>query len=462
MKIAVSDLVQQLNATTTPTFHPDLEFSGLKVNTDSRALLTGDIFFPLKGEHFDGHVFLKQAFDKGACFAFCEHTYFQQHPELDALPLVLIEDTLKTYQKLGQIWRRKLNPQVIAITGSSGKTSTKEILYQLVSQQFNTLKTEGNFNNEIGVPKTLLRLEASHQVCLVEMGMRGLGQIQELADIAEPDIGIISNIGPVHISELGSIENVAKAKWELADYLAQNAGHLVIPDDDPHLRRLAKTRSALPNIIWTGSSEKSQLKWESDTAHTDSQLLTYQWLGKQHKATLNLPGLHQLKNLLNCIGAALQLQGFHLPQHIELKVPTIFGRSETFHTPTMTLVNDAYNANPDSMRASLDVLKTVQAQRKVAVLGFMGELGPQSHQFHVELGQHVDQLNLDLVCVIGDGARGIAEGITQTPSLFYDQKKEAISDLPGHLKAGDHILIKASRSAGLEDIFEALKSPPGP
>lgn len=220
---------------------PVSEIDPQAISTDTREITSGSVFIPLVGDKFDGHRFLVQAFEQGASLAFCSQNHYEAHQdELSGLALILVEDTLNAYQSLATFWRRLLKIPVIAITGSSGKTSTKEILNQVLTPFFKVHRTEANFNNQIGVPKTLLALRPEHQVAIVEMGMRGLGQIAELCEIAQPDYGVITNIGPVHLSELGSMENIIRAKWELADYLQAHQGTLSINHENTHLRAKAQ------------------------------------------------------------------------------------------------------------------------------------------------------------------------------------------------------------------------------
>ncbi|MEZ0372752.1 MAG: UDP-N-acetylmuramoyl-tripeptide--D-alanyl-D-alanine ligase, partial [Candidatus Sericytochromatia bacterium] len=245
-----------------------------ELSTDSRQLQPGSVFLPLIGDSFDGHRFLQQAFAQGARLAFCAESYFQAHQaELADLALIRVADTLAAYQSLARSWRRLMGIPVIAVTGSSGKTSTKEILFQVLSPFFRVHRSQANYNNQVGVPKTLLELRPEHALCLVEMGMRGLGQIHELCSVAEPDYGIITNIGPVHLSELGTMENVARAKWELADWLQAHAGLLAINADNSWLHDLGLSYPG--RLVRCGRGADDDLQMLESTAAAGSQRIRY-------------------------------------------------------------------------------------------------------------------------------------------------------------------------------------------
>lgn len=429
-----------------------------QISTDTRSLQPGDLYVPLRGAHFDGHHYLKEAFEAGAALALCESSVFeQQQTQLDHLPLILVENTLRAYQALARFWHRQLGTPVIAVTGSSGKTSTKEILYQILQKQFRVHRTAANLNNEIGVPQTLLALQASHQLCIIEMGMRGPGQIAELCAIAEPDYGIITNIGPVHLSELGSQEAIAAAKWELAHYLADHGGLLVINANNSWLQQLSTdyTGRLLRCGQATQQAEADLILLESHP-HLQGQQIRYRYQNQDLYATLDLDGEHQALNLLCCLGVLSACSP--LPDRLQISVPRLTGRQEEINLkPDLVLINDSYNANPDAMRAALHVLARRSGQR-IAILGQMAELGPDAENFHFELGQFCQTLALDQIVVIGSEASAIAEGFGADRSWFYADKVHAATELPRRLaNVKGQILVKASRSAKLEDIVNAFR-----
>lgn len=427
------------------------------ISSDTRNLSKGDVYLPLRGEHFDGHHFIFQAFAAGAQRAFCERAYYQAHQnELKAFNLILVENSLKALHTLARAWRSQLGIPVIAITGSSGKTSTKEILAQVLSPFFEVHRTAQNYNNEIGVPKTLIELRPEHDICILEMGMRGLEQIQVLCEIAAPDYGIISNIGPVHLSELGTQENIAQAKWELAEWLTQHQGILAINAENTYLTNLAEKYTG--QIYRCGKQAGADLRLISCKPHAQEQEIFYSLPdGTQNSVRLDLQGEHQALNLLTCL-AILYALGKRLPEGHTLHIPRLFGRQEQYILPSgPTLIHDAYNANPDSMRAALKVLQQTEGQR-IAVLGKMAELGPEAERFHFELGQFCDSLHLEHVYIIGSEAKAILDGLQAVPGTYLRDNQTASALLPSLLENASTVLFKASRSAGLEEVVNTLVS----
>lgn len=431
-------------------------FTPEQIITDTRQLKPGCLFVPLKGANFDGHHFLAHAHQNGALLSLCERAY-----ATDTVgPLVVVEDSLRAYQYLARAWRRKLNPIVIGITGSSGKTSSKEILAALLLHSGSVHKTQANYNNDVGVAKTLLQLQPQHRWAVVEMAMRGLGQIAVLAETAEPNIGLITNVGQAHLGELGSIDNIATAKWELADYLGTHQAPIALLRQDPLLAGKATTKNA-PPILWCGDQPSDTIQLLETHVTEKGQWLRYR-TGEQapRTITINLGGRHQIDNLLLGLAVLYDLQ-ITLPEHLDLEVPILFGRQETLVTANgVTLINDAYNANPDSMKAALQMLVADPrpCERKWAVLAFMGELGEDSDRFHTEVGEFCAHLPLAGLGVIGAGAQAIATAAVghDFPVFYWDSHEAAIDGLKELLQRGDLVLLKASRSMQLETIVQAL------
>jgi UDP-N-acetylmuramoyl-tripeptide--D-alanyl-D-alanine ligase len=443
--------------------HPEQMFRA--ITTDTRTLQPGDLFIPLKGETFDGHDHVQQALEAGATGFLWEED--RDDPAFDwpeATVVITVEDTLKAYGDIARYWRRLVNCLVVAVTGSSGKTSTKEFLAETLRRNWRIVKTEANFNNEIGVPRTLLELRPGDQIAVVEMGMRGAGQIAYLADIAEPDIGVITSIGPAHLELLGSMENIAAAKWELADYLEEHGGQLVLPGDDANLRGLG------------GTFPHDRLHWTSlDPANDWAELVvTEQWLedGKQRfryrdqqgttrTATISLPGEHQVSNALLAIltGKILEMP---LPAEIPILPSPLMGRGEELKLKEVTFINEAYNANPASMTVTLQTFAKLHG-RKVAVLGEMRELGPTSADLHRGVGSEFAKLPIDMLVTVGYGARAIAEAAIAEgfPSHAVRQTDDSVSAagiLLKELLPGDQVLLKASRGVRLEDILIEVRN----
>jgi UDP-N-acetylmuramoyl-tripeptide--D-alanyl-D-alanine ligase len=441
------------------------------ITTDTRTLQPGDLFVPLKGETFDGHDHVMAALAAGATGFLWEED--RPDPAFDwpeSTVCITVEDTLKAYGDIARYWRRLVNCLVIAVTGSSGKTSTKEFLAETLRRNWRVVKTEANFNNEIGVPRTLLELRPGDQIAVVEMGMRGAGQIAYLADIAEPDFGVITSVGPAHLEILGSIDAIADAKWELADYLAEHGGQLILPGDDGYLRGLG------------GTFPHDRLHWTSlDPANDWATLVvTEQWLedgkqrfryrdqkGTERTATISLPGEHQVSNALLAILTG-QILDMPLPAELPILPSPLMGRGEELKLKEVTFINEAYNANPASMVATLQTYARMSG-RKVAVLGEMRELGPTSADLHRGVGAEFAKLPIDMLVTVGYGARAIAEaaiegGFPGHAIRQADDSMAAATILLKELLPGDQVLLKASRGVRLEDILIEVRNawePPG-
>jgi UDP-N-acetylmuramoyl-tripeptide--D-alanyl-D-alanine ligase len=433
------------------------------VTTDSRVASSGELFVPLSGENFNGHKFINIAFEKGA-----SGTLVKSGEKLELIEgktYIEVKDTLKAYQTIATYVRRKLNPFVIGITGSSGKTSTKEIAFAFFSQFFPTFKSEANFNNEIGVPQTLLKLTEEHKVAIVEMGMRGRGQIAELAEIAEPDAGIITGVGSAHIELLGSRQEIAKAKWELASFLQKSGGTLVIPAYDHNLTELSQNypqdKILLINLQ---KDEKSPLLLEKHWVENDRQYFEFfdKTTGKKHIAFLSVLGKHQISNslLVLALGKILKIE---YPDVIDLSFENLSGRSETIKIGKAKILNDAYNANPESMKAAIETFISISSLLpKILVLGEMRELGTHSRLEHLEIGRFCSGLDIEKLVVINESAAGIRDGFLEKSKnsekiVFCKDNKEAAEYLKKYINSEVEILLKASRGARLEEVVSCLE-----
>lgn len=446
------------------------------IGTDSRNISKGCLFIPLIGSNFDGHNFVGNAFQKGARAVIgikekipeiisqlyrlgLKHT----HP---LPPIILVNNTLTAYQQLANFVRQKLNPIIVGVTGSSGKTSTKEYLYAILNQFYPTLKSEENFNNEIGVPKTLLNLELQHKFGIIEMAMRAKGEINFLANIAAPNIGIITNIGSAHIGILGSKEEIANAKWELAEYLKLNSLPVVLNGDDEML--LAKAKNYLSNQVYFTSINKNNLHAHlimgEKYLKNNKQYFTFYHKPTSRTGTAIIPNLgeHQISNALQALMVGFY---FNLPfnEPVDISTASIKGRNEILLIKGITFINDAYNANPESMRASLKTFTQSYTGRKIVVLGEMKELGEESDSLHYQLGEFCAGLPIDMLCVVGRSALTIIEGAISakfsiTKVYSFTDNAAASEELRSLLKEGDCILFKASRAIKLEEVIGGLQA----
>lgn len=412
------------------------------VNTDTRYLKPNEIFLALSGENFDGHRFAEQAVQQGAIAAIVDH------PIEAAIPQVVVQDTLAAYQRLGQWWRQQFQIPIIAITGSVGKTTTKELISAVLGTAGSVLKTEANYNNEIGVPKTLLGLTSNHDYAVVEMGMRGPGEIAELTQIAQPTIGVITNVGTAHIGRLGSREAIANAKCELLAQMPSDS-LAVLNADNPLLLKTAKT-------IWQGP----QVTYGLEAGDLRGQLVETQTLQVEgHSFPLPLPGAHNALNYLAALAIArhLKLDLTPLQQGISLQLPT--GRARKLTLPNdVVILDETYNAGLESMQAALHLLVQTPGQRRIAVLGPMKELGDYAPELHRQVGNLVQKLNIDQLLILDQGPEGtaLAAGTTTVPTEQFAEHQALIDYLDQYIQPGDRLLCKASHSVGLDQIVNHL------
>jgi len=376
----------------------------------------------------------------------------------DKVTTVVVADTLTALQELSGFHRRRFSIPVIGITGSNGKTTTKDMTAAVLGSRLNVLKTEANFNNEIGLPLTLLKLTGSHQAAVVEMGMRARGEIQRLATIASPTVAIITNVGETHIELLGSVENITAAKAELVESLAAD-GLAVLNCDIPQVRAMQDKTAA--RAVLYGFDRQAHVRAEN--VHDGNQETTFDCVWSQGKFTVALPavGRHNVYNALAAIAVGLEL-GLH-PLEICTGIRKFVPSAMRLHIEQIgvyTVINDAYNASPLSMNAAIETMATVARGRKVAVLGDMLELGDVAVEAHCRIGQKLADAGVQVVITVGEMARHIAgaaleDGVNVTVSCSsHEEAQEALRKL---LQPGDTILIKGSRGMKMEKILELFK-----
>ncbi|QGG47849.1 UDP-N-acetylmuramoyl-tripeptide--D-alanyl-D-alanine ligase [Heliorestis convoluta] len=465
-------------------------FSGL-ARIDSRQVQEGDLFFAFSGKNTDGHKYVPQVLAKAVAAVvvqeFDEQWLDWLQPEQ---AIIVVHDVQKALQQGARAYRQSRNVPVIAITGSTGKTSTKDLVATALESTLDVMKSPGNFNNEIGLPLTLLSMQDHHQALVLEMGMRGRGQIEELCSIASPDIAVLTNIGPVHLELLGSMEAIAEAKGELLRSL-QPEGIAIVNGEDALAVQQAINSSCMcvfygldHNQLWKTLRETG---WPEDrpvevivadhikALGLEGSEVFYQWLSYPRQENdkvplqsacfrLSLPGKHQVANALAALAVTKVLhldtsmvaQAFLTAQLSSL-------RWETHRFPQkITVINDAYNANPTAMKAALGTLSEIACQqRKVAILGDMYELGEMSSQFHQEVGKEVHRQGYNLLIAIGSLGLHIAEGALQAGMeknkvYTYETRQEAALSIVPMLQAEDFVLIKASRGMGLEELVNVL------
>lgn len=433
------------------TLVPPVDGSVDQVSTDTRSIPKGSLFVAIRGERFDGHDFIPQALEAGAAAA------VSSRPIEGVGPLILVDDTRKAYGRLAAWYRSQFPLFLVGVTGSVGKTSTKEMIYTVLSQKMQVLKTKGNLNNDIGLPKTLLELDGSCQGAVIEMGMSHFGEISYLSRICRPTLGVITNVGVSHIENLGSRENILKAKLEILDGMEPGSKLILNRDND----MLATLYGKLDNALWFGIDSPGQVSAKDLTQSGTETLFTVCWQGKEYPARLPVLGTHNVYNALAAFLVGIQA-GMEPEQIVES-----YGRYENSgmrqrlsEYDGIKVIEDCYNASPDSMQSALSVIGSIPCQgRRVAVLGDMLELGERSAQFHRQVGEMAAGAGIDQLVCFGEESAQICEGARQKGfcqvSHFLD-KKTMVSYLEETLKKGDAVIFKASRGMRLEEAIEML------
>ena len=418
-----------------------------KVNTDSRFLEGNDLFIALKGDKFDGHHFVENAISKGAIAVIVDHEISVESTK--KIPQIVVKDTLMAYQEIAKWWRHQVKIPIIGITGSVGKTTTKELLAGVLGVYGNVHKTQANYNNEIGVPKTLLGLTKSHDYAVIEMAMRGRGEIALLSQIACPTIGMITNVGTAHIGRLGSRQAIAEAKCELLAEMPKDSVAILNHDD----HRLMKTAAT----VWQGKTITYGLEGGDITGELlENNILRVEGMD----FPLPLPGRHNALNYLAALAVAqqLNLDWTALTQGVTVNLPQ--GRSQQYSLKNdVILLDETYNAGLESMKAALQLLKDTPGCRHLAVLGTMKELGEVSGQLHQEVGEMAEKLGIDALFILVDDpqAQAITQGVKTVPSESFDTHEQLIQRLTQVIQPGDRILFKASNSVGLNRVVEAVR-----
>lgn len=444
----------------TKAVREDFAFTG--VTTDSRAVRPGELFVALKGGNFDGHDYCSQAVELGAVGVVISH-------EIAPLPanvaVFKVEDTLKAYQQLAHAYRmRQQHLKVFAITGSNGKTSTKDLLAACLGAKYKVLKTQGNFNNEIGLPKTLLDIQPDTDIAVVEMGMRGLGQIAELSQIAEPDSGLITNVGETHMELLGSMENIGKAKSEIVENLPKD-GFAVLNGDNKYVVKAAEKTKA--KVIYFGMGANCDYRGSDivTAAFGTTFTCTEKAGGKSVKVHLQLIGEHNVYNALSAIAGAA-CYGVSMEDSARaLATARLTGsRQEIIYIGDITFINDAYNASPASMEAALKTLAEAKKAgngkgRTIAVLADMLELGAISEEAHRRVGRWAVEYGVDFVLTYGQEAAYITDEAVKRGgnAVHCANRQEAEDKLRCLADAGDIILLKGSNTMQVGKMLEMFK-----
>ena len=435
----IRDLITATNAKVLRIFDENRD---VRISTDTRTIQNGDFYLPLKGASFDGEKFINQAIEKGAIGAFCTTPQAVENQ----VTLLQVEDTLKAYLELANFRREKLNFTVVAITGSSGKTTTKELVASVLSEKFKTFKTPLNHNNEIGFCQTMFEAPDDTQVLVLEMGMRGLGEIELLSKYSEPDITIISNVGTAHIGRLGSRENIAKAKCEIVKY---QRGNVFIAHDDELIKNTVQFDG---EKIYYSLRDVKILEKKEHYSKFEYQNNIYE---------LNVGGDYNIENALSAINAGMKLgMNFKEIQDGLKKYAPIEKRWEAVNANGYEIINDSYNANPESMRAFIDTIFELY-KNSVIILGDMGELGDDEIRYHKELGIYINfHKNLTddvMVLSIGNLSKYITDEVKKCYSKHFETIEETVDFIKNNVIKQRKIFLKASRSMKFERVIEELK-----
>ena len=451
-KLSLAEVARVTNAEK----NSDAEIFFDKVSTDSRKIKGGELFVAIKGENMNGESFAGDAIKKGASAVMVSKTA-KRIPEGVVLK---VDDTLVAYREIAGAWRNRFDIPIVAVTGSNGKTTTKDLTAAALTGLGNVLKTAANFNNEIGVPLTLLELNDSHKAAVVEIGMRGLGQIETLAKFVKPTIGIVTNVNETHIELLGSIENIAKAKGELVEAIPAG-GAVILNADDPNVFAM-KNLAADGVRVLTYSLENSSVDFFAKNILIGSVLTEFvmSFRGKEYDFEIPMLGRHNVSNALAAIAAGYAV-GLTVPevQRGFSTLTTTKMRYEVIRRDGLTIVNDAYNASPASMRVAIRTTAEVYDGRKFAVLGDMLELGSLSEKVHREIGAQLVENNFDTLITIGILGKFIADGARDAGMknvYAVDSHEEAAQKILELVRDGDTILFKASHAMHMEKIIELI------
>ena len=431
---------------------------------DTRELKPGDVYVGIKGENHDGSEYYNKALEMGAKACILQNILIPDNikERYADRTIIVVENTIRALQKLAAYKREMYDIPVIAVTGSVGKTSTKDIIASVMSQEYNVLKTEGNYNNQLGVPLTILRLK-DHSAMVIELGMNQLGEISTLSQIAKPTVAVITNVGTAHIGNLGSRQNILKAKLEILEGLKSD-GELVINNDNDLLHNWALTSNGGYDVVTFGIDNISNVMPRNVELQEDKSIYNIEVKGVMYKVSIQTPGIHFVSNSL-CAIAVGRIFGMDMQtiiagiENYELTKR----RMEIIKLPNnVILVNDCYNANYDSMKASIEYLSSLSNSKKITVLGDMLELGDFSESLHRKVGEVVVQNNIDELITVGNEAKYIADqaklkGLNVNNIHTFDNNQDAIDKLKELMENGDvAILVKASNGMKFQEIVDAV------
>jgi UDP-N-acetylmuramoyl-tripeptide--D-alanyl-D-alanine ligase len=453
MKLTLARIAEFVSAV--GEFDPEHLAQGYSI--DSRSVRAGQLFFAVKGERLDGHDFVEQALRNGAIAAVVSKDQLSRYPR--ETRLLAVEDTLVALQTLATAVRKLWGKPLIGVTGSVGKTTTKEAIAHVLSARFRVLKSEGNFNNHFGLPLMLLKLEAEHEVAVIEMGMSHAGEIRALAKIAQPEIGVVTNVAPVHLEFFDSLAGIARAKYELVESLPAN-GVAVLNADDEYASQFG--RDFKGKVVMYGTRATADVRAENvQPKGTEGAEFDVVIGSVREHAKLPLVGEHNVSNALAAVAVGLErgLTSAEAVGALATLVPAD-KRGQVLQVGNITVINDCYNSNPKALEAMVDALAAMTAKRRIVVAGEMLELGPKGEEMHRQAGQHIAQKKIDVLLGVRGLAQAMVEGASQAGvrAEFLITPEEAGEWLAREGRDGDVVLLKASRGVKLEKALERWKA----
>lgn len=447
--ITIGDILKMTGAEA--SFEIDENARVCNISNDSRDIKEDAIYAAIVGERLDGHDFARAALENGAIAAIVEKRVTEKD--------ILVKDTRRALKDIAMGYRSRFDIPFLAVTGSSGKTTTKDMLYFAVSESRKTLRNLGNLNSEIGLPMTVFNLDESHECAVLEMGMYVQGEIDYLAEIVKPHFAIITNVGVAHIQSAGSRENILKAKMEIANYMTQSDVLLINGDND--MLQTVDTGAIKPSVYKYGLEEHNDIRLISYETTESGMKIQADILGKITEYEIPTLGIHNIYNSLSVMGLC-SLMGLDMKKSAEgiRKYQPSKYRMEIKSVSGKTLIEDFYNANPDSIRASIETFRQMQGERKVAVLADMLELGEISEKEHMNAGIQASEIFDVIICIGSDakyiGKGAIENGFDKGRVYYFANNEEAVSEINSILRPGDAVLMKGSRGMKLEEVAESI------
>ena len=452
MKLPLSKIEEFLNA----TGECELKEIAQGYSIDSRTVQPGDLFFAVKGERLDGHDFVHQALERGAVSAVVRKDQLARFPVKTCL--LAVDDTLHALQTLATAVRRMWGKPVVGVTGSAGKTSTKEAIAHVLSSRYRVLKSEGNFNNHFGLPLMLLKLEPEHDMAVIEMGMSHAGEISALAKIAQPEIGVVTVVAPVHLEYFDSLASIARAKYELIESLPAG-GIAVLNADDEYVSQFGRDFNG--KVVMYGTRANADVRAEQiQSRGAEGSAFDVVVNGVRERAVLRLVGTHNISNALAAVAVGFE-RGITLADAVAslATMRAADKRGQVAQLGNIRVINDCYNSNPKALEAMVDALAAMPAKRRIVVAGEMLELGPAGEKMHQAAGQHIAEKKIDVLI----GVRGLAQPMVEAAKTkgmqaeFVATPEEAGEWLARESREGDVVLLKASRGVKLEKALEKWK-----